>query len=80
VGDGTGDIVLLPGESLRDLKKKIKQKFGKVKYQKVGKLYKVDGGKQITSKDLVDGVTVKVTYSDASGNNVFGGMRRFGFW
>lgn len=83
VGDGTGDITLRPGWGLKELKKLIRQQFGKVKYQRLGSLKKVseDGTidpKKLTSAHLVDGMTLHCEYVHAAGNpgNLFGGRRR----
>jgi len=84
VGDGTGDISLHPGWGLKELKKLIRQKFGKARCQRLGKIYKVNTetgrveGRALASKDLVDGMTVKCEYNYAAGNpgNLFGGRRR----
>jgi hypothetical protein len=76
---GNVTLELGPGDGLRELKKLIREAFGKAKYQKLGKLQLVDGREAKTS-DLVDDVTVCCTYSFAAGNlgNLYRGRRSFG--
>ena len=82
---GAVDIALKPGEGLRELKKLVRESFGKVQCQKLSKLLLADGNEAKTT-DLVDGVTVSCTYTHAAGNpGGFGRRRGFGgfgggFW
>jgi len=91
VGDGTGDISLIPGYGLKELKMLIRRQFGKASHQKLAKLKIVneDGSmssKQLKSGDITDGMTLQCTYNHASGPGNFGfgfGRRRsrfLGFW
>ncbi|KAG1670538.1 hypothetical protein FOA52_015403 [Chlamydomonas sp. UWO 241] len=71
--DGKATIKLKPGDGLAQLKKKIKETFGKVRQQKVGPLVLADAHGNATSSnaataDLVDGASVIVTYTDALGS------------
>ena len=80
--DGFIKVVLFPGEGLRDLKKRIRKMFGKVRCQKLGALMMVDGARAAKTTNLVDGVKLRCTYTYASGNmrNPYGGGRRRGRW
>ena len=72
---GKVNITLKPGDGLRELKKLVRESFGKVQYQKLSKLLLADGNEAKTT-DLLDGVTVSCTYTHAAGNPGFGGFGR----
>lgn len=80
VGDGTADIMLPPGFGIKELKKLIRQRFGKARCERLGKLYKVENGvvgrTALQTKDLTDGMTVRCEYAYAAGNPGLGFGRR----
>ena len=85
---GKASITLRAGEGLKELKKAIRQTFGLYKHHKLSKLMLVPTGgsaeMEAKKNDLVNGVTVRCTYSYSSGNGNIGafgpgGRRRGGF-
>ena len=82
---GECQIVLGPGQGLRELKKSIRTKFGKVRKQRLGGLHLVNAATGITSSsaakstDLTNEVTVSCTYVTATGNGNLGGFAGRGF-
>ena len=71
---GKCDVVLHPGEGLRELKKLIRDAFGKYKYHVLGSLRLEGEGRDAKKEDLVDGATVRCTYTYQSGNGNLGGF------
>ena len=78
--DGFYQMTLYPGEGLRVLKKNIRRRYGKVPRFKIGPLVLVDGERAAKKSDLVDGVKLRCTYTQANGNVNMGlvSKRRFG--
>ena len=68
VKDGFFQVKMVTGAGLKFLKKIIRINFGKVPYHKLGTLTLIDSGRPAKSKDLVDGVKLRCTYTRAKGN------------
>ncbi|KAK3285139.1 hypothetical protein CYMTET_7238 [Cymbomonas tetramitiformis] len=91
-GPGLCEMVLQPGQGLAELKKMIRQRFGKTPSERLGSLLLVNAegqaGNAAKAADLVDGVKLRCTYTYAQGNignltmmrgRGFGGGRFGGF-
>jgi len=87
--NGECDVVLRAGEGIAELKKAIRQGFGKYAHHTMGSLKLGSaGGRNAKKADLVDGATVYCSYTYSAGNpgnlggrrglGGFGGMRGFG--
>eukprot|EP00633_Aureoumbra_lagunensis_P002224 CAMPEP_0197288444 /NCGR_PEP_ID=MMETSP0890-20130614/5542_1 /TAXON_ID=44058 ORGANISM="Aureoumbra lagunensis, Strain CCMP1510" /NCGR_SAMPLE_ID=MMETSP0890 /ASSEMBLY_ACC=CAM_ASM_000533 /LENGTH=628 /DNA_ID=CAMNT_0042759181 /DNA_START=48 /DNA_END=1935 /DNA_ORIENTATION=+ len=70
--NGKCDIILQPGEGVRELKSKIRKVFGKYSHHTMSSLHLVSNGQPSSvaakASDLVDGVTLQCTYSYTTGN------------
>lgn len=86
VGDGTATFTLRPGYGVKDLKKMVRERFGKVSHSRLGTFKVQATGKDLTAATLVDGVTLAPSYTFASGNPAnlysggFGIGRRSFYW
>ena len=68
VKDGFFQVEMVMGAGLKFLKRIIRISFGKVPHHKLGTLTLIDSGRPAKSKDLVDGVKLRCTYTRAKGN------------
>ena len=70
--DGKVSVTLAPGHGLKELKKALRNQFGKVPSMRMSSLVVVneDGstGAAVATKDLVDGMKLQCTYTYAPGN------------